>query len=224
MKRLRIGYANVEQVKNPKLKRFFDFDSDLILTTESNNARKAYRRKAKRKSYRLHQFRAGWEARSVAALTKGPSRKSRMRMRRTWWWGTRGSLRHRAPRTYLKLRLGKGDDRWFVLGVHFPPGGPNGAVFRTGGRNRKAWRESRRRVVKKARRWQKKHPGLPIVLIGDFNCTRMELKDQIADPLGAKVVTFGKVDHAVLLNCRHAEGHKFSGVGHGWVAIRLEHL
>jgi hypothetical protein len=131
----------------------------------------------------------GAEARDVLILVRdGLKIKRRALVKLTKAWYGPFTLRKRAPRRYIVVVVIKDGVKYPVMGVHFPPGGPNGGV-KTRGRNRSAWRQSARRV----KRWLRIR-SLAVAL-GDFNGNGKDVREFVA-PKGAIVDMASNVDGA----------------------------
>lgn len=218
---IRVSIANIEGEDKPRLGRLLSKRKPHVLVvSEAKRARKHLKGLADRKGYRLRQYtrKRGAEAPGIALLIRdGVKIKKRtlLRMDEPWYWST-PSKRH-APRRYPAVDLRVSGQRWLVLGVHFPPGGPKGG-HKVDFKNRPAWHESKRAV----RRYAARHPNPPVLAVGDLNAYAPECRRHFP---GFKVTRGGQVDHAM---AKKGRGVRIQWVnrdkpdtGHGWVTFKF---
>ena len=213
--------ANVEGKSEPSVGNTIkDTNPDVCVFTEAYHCRDHMKKVAGNQGYVLKQFGKddyGPEGPDIAVLVRDSIKIVKweaMEMKEPWWWNGN----KRKPRVYPKFLLGDPDLipglNWKYVATHFPPGGPDGGGENTGGKNKKAWMESRDRVV------NVDHPG-PYLIAGDINATKDETQQHLVSKMeGEKELgSFGKVDH--LIGRRVEDGsiamHRMdSPFGHGW--------
>ncbi|MQA04503.1 MAG: hypothetical protein GEV07_17880 [Streptosporangiales bacterium] len=136
-------------------------------------------------------------------------------MSQPWWWPNAGK-RHE-PRRYPAVDLRVSGQRWLVMGVHYPPGGPAGGM-KVNHKNRRAWLESKRAVQAYAAR----HPNPPVLAAGDLNAYASECRHHFP---GFEVAKGGKVDHAMAKKDRGVRlewvNRDKAPVGHGWATFKF---
>lgn len=152
----------------------------------------------------------GPEARDIVVLVRHGvkiKRRALKKMTRAWWGPF--TLRKRAPRRYIVLKVVKDGVGWPVMAVHFPPGGPSGGI-KTRGRNKGAWDES----ALSTRRWLAIRARA--VVAGDLNANRAAVQKHVA-PGNARVVMASSVDGTVVKGASITARHLPAPKGmHGW--------
>lgn len=217
---LTVSIANVAGRPTPPVGEILDAQQPHIMViSEAYHAREHLVGVAERKGYQHRQYLPshGAEAPGIALLIRNNvtiENRVLLEMTERWWWHSGV----REPRRYPAVALRAGGRMWHVVGVHFPPGGPDGGVV-VDGKNRPAWLESKEAVQAYAAR----HPNPPVVAAGDFNATAEECDNHFP---GFVVAQGGKVDHALVKRDRGARvdavRHHDAPEGmHGWFTFKL---
>lgn len=216
---LKVSIANIGMAKKPRIGAILDKRPHVVVISEAKRARTHLRTVGKRRGYRLRQYskKHGEEAPNMALLIRKDVRivdQRLLRMSEPWWYNGN----KRKPRRYPVIKVRVNGKQWNVIGVHFPPGGPDGGGSKTGGRNGPAWRESKRAI----QRYAANHPKARVVAAGDFNGTHRECVRHFP---GFRVKQGGKVDHAMAKKDRGVrfvwvKRHR-PKVGHGWFTFKL---
>ncbi|RZS44403.1 hypothetical protein EV193_101279 [Herbihabitans rhizosphaerae] len=218
---LKVSIANVGSTRTPPVGPILETQKPHIMViSEAYHAREHLTAVAERQGYILRQYgrEQGAEAPGIALLIRKDvtlNDRVLLKMSEPWWWPN--PSKEREPRRYPAVDLTVSGERWLVVGVHFPPGGPDGGGM-VDGKNRAAWLESKQAV----QAYAANHPNPPVVAAGDFNALASECRHHFP---GFAVSEGGKVDHAMTKEGRGARFESVSRhdapVGHGWFTFRL---
>jgi exonuclease III len=226
--KLTIFNANLDGEKEPPVGNIIkDRDPVLCVFCEAYHCHDHLLKVANNNGYVLKQYgkSEGAEAPGIALLIRDDwqiDSRSPMKMKEPWWFN--GNKRQ--PRVYVKLLLVDedlpGDLNWKIVAVHFPPGGPDGGGSNTGGKNKKAWMESRDRTIE----YGNSHPEGPYLIVGDINATHDETAQQFNERLDGKTVVrdVGKVDHLIGRKVDCTADRIDPPVGHGWGIFKVTAL
>lgn len=223
---LKVSIANVGNVAQPQVGSIIDArEPHILVVSEARSARAHLGDVAERKGYVLRQYgtEEGEEGPNIALLVRKDVEildRTPMKMNENWYFRPNCdvALNTRAPRVYPAIVLKVDGKRWNVVGVHFPPGGPDGGSCATGQRNGPAWKESKERI----QAYANNHPEARVVAAGDFNAFDVEMVNHFP---GFDVKDGGNVDHAISKKDR---GVRFDWKdrhealqGHGWFTFGL---
>lgn len=225
---LKVSIANVGNVAQPPVGSILDArEPHILVVSEARSARAHLADVAERKGYVLRQYgtEEGEEGPNIALLVRKDVEiinRTAMKMNENWYFRPNCdvALNTRAPRVYPAVVLKVGGQRWNVVGVHFPPGGPDGGVLcATGARNGPAWKESKERI----QAYANNHPEARVVAAGDFNAFDFEMVNHFP---GFDVKDGGNVDHAISKKDRGVrfdwkERRDAPDSGHGWFSFGL---
>lgn len=223
---LKVSIANVGNVAQPQVGSIIDArEPHVLVVSEARSARAHLGDVAERKGYVLRQYgtEEGEEGPNIALLVRKDVEivnRTAMKMNENWYFRPNCdvALNTREPRVYPAIVLKVDGKRWNVVGVHFPPGGPDGGGCSTGQRNGPAWKESKERI----QAYASNHPEARVVAAGDFNAFDVEMVNHFP---GFDVKAGGNVDHAISKKDRGVrfdwkDRHEATS-GHGWFSFGL---